>query len=119
MDTKEPGEVKNKGGRPPKNKEPGEETPQARIQSTKELLEGGVQVTIAIPLAPGEKKGAKDSVSINGYRREFEKGVQVSLPKLMADLVLAHYNIGLGRGVGDEFKMDGDNKGKDLGDISS
>lgn len=86
---------------------------------TKKALDAGPQMTIAIPLGQGEKKGAKDSVTINGYRREFLKGEQVTLPVDMAKLVLDHYNIGPGSGIADEFRVGGDSKGKNLGDTSS
>ena len=95
------------------------ESPQAMTARTKKMLEEGPQMTIAIALAPGEKAGAKESVTINGYRREFVKGVQVSLPVPMAELVLRHHNIGIHNGIADEYRASSSSAGKNLGDISS
>ena len=96
-----------------------DETPQEKIERTKRDLENGPMMTIAIPLGQGEKAGAKDSVTINGYRVEFTKGVQFTIPTPMAELVMAHYNIGLSNGLADEFRLSGGSKGKNLGDTSS
>lgn len=50
----------------------------------KKALEKEPKVSYYIPLGIGEKKGAYETVTLNGYRLTIKKGVRVEIPKPMA-----------------------------------
>lgn len=60
---------------------------------TKDKLSRQPKVLVYVPLDPGEKKGAYRSVTINGYRFEVKKGMQVQVPQAVADLIMSAYEI--------------------------
>lgn len=60
---------------------------------TKEKLSKQPKVMIYVPLDPGEKKGAYRPVTINTYRFEVKKGMQVSVPESVAKLIMRAYEI--------------------------
>lgn len=64
-----------------------------QIRIVKEKLAKCPVVTVSIPLAPGEREGAYDTVSIQGYKVQVKKGVQVELPQPMAKILLESYRI--------------------------
>ncbi len=76
------------------------------IARTKAALEKQPKVTFMIPLAPGEKPGAYESVSINGYRLTIKKGAMVELPKQVAEMLADHYAVELN--AGREYRTDRD-----------
>lgn len=63
------------------------------ILTTKEILEQEEKVNFYIPLEPGEKAGAVESVTINGYRTEVKKGVMQMLPKSIVAMLAEHYRV--------------------------
>lgn len=64
------------------------------IERTKALLEADPSIMFHIPLAPGEKAGkATESVTINGYRTEYPKGVVVKMPQSHAEILSNYLNI--------------------------
>ena len=74
---------------------------------TKQRLALEPKVVMNTPLGIGEKPGTYDSVCINGYRCEIQKGVSVALPQSIADMLANKYNIQLGNGT---IKVDVDNR---------
>jgi hypothetical protein len=50
----------------------------------KKELEKAPKVSYYIPLGIGEKKGAYETVTLNGYKLTIKKGVRVEIPKPMA-----------------------------------
>lgn len=65
----------------------------------KAFFESQPKVIMNIPLKEGEKRGAYESVNVNGYRLQIPKGVSVKLPMGVADILAEHYNIQLGTGA--------------------
>lgn len=65
----------------------------------KAFFESQPKVMMNIPLKDGERAGeAYESVNVNGYRLQIQKGVVVSLPLGVAEILSEHYNIQLGTG---------------------
>jgi|GEM_PF-6428630 hypothetical protein len=60
---------------------------------TKLKLAAEPQVRFYIPLMPGEKKGAEETITINGYQRTIKKGVFMNLPESMANTLAEYYHI--------------------------
>lgn len=71
---------------------------------TKELLSKEAQVSYFIPLGFGEKKGAYETVSINGYKLTIAKGVRVTIPESMARLL--DENLGIQEEIGLDQRLD-------------
>jgi hypothetical protein len=46
------------------------------------------KVAILIPLTPGEKEGATETVILNGHRINITKGVYVHVPKQVAKVIM-------------------------------
>lgn len=65
---------------------------------TKAKLMREPQVRFYIPLIPGEKKGAEENITINGYQKTIKKGQYVYLPESMAATLEEHYNIEMDAG---------------------
>ena len=59
---------------------------------TKKLLAKEPKVRMTIPFDPGETKGARRNVTINGYRFSIAKNVMVDLPESVANLLQKAYN---------------------------
>ena len=62
-------------------------------KKTKEILSKQPRVDFIIPLMPGEKVGACETVQINGYKLTIKKGCVVSIPKQVAFILAEHYKI--------------------------
>ena len=58
----------------------------------KEKLAKEDRYAFYLPLDPGEKKGAVRAVTINGYRCEVPKGMQVQLPESIYRLLVRAYD---------------------------
>lgn len=77
-----------------------------RVHRMKKILQEQPQVQFVIPLGAGEKKGAYDTVQINGYKMTIMKGAMVTLPQQVVDLLAAKYEVDMNAGA--EFRVDGD-----------
>ena len=66
--------------------------------NTKNKLAKGEHVNFIIPMATGEKPGAYEVVSINGYRLTIQKGVMVNIPIAIANLIAEKYKINMEAG---------------------
>lgn len=62
-------------------------------EKTKRELEAGPQIAYVVPLDPGEKPGAVQVVSLNGYALTIKKGVRVTIPIAMADILDEKYQV--------------------------
>lgn len=60
--------------------------------AVKEKLANEEKFAFYLPLDPGEKKGVVRPVTINGYRCEVPKGMQVMLPKSIYLLLVQAYD---------------------------
>ncbi len=74
--------------------------------TTKEILEREEKVNFYIPLESGEKAGAVETVTINGYRTVVKKGVMQMLPKSVVAMLAEHYKISAE--AGKEMRADRD-----------
>ena len=77
-----------------------------RSHRMKKILQEQPKVQFMIPLGIGEKKGAYDTVQINGYKLTIMKGAMVSLPQQVVDLLAAKYEVDMTAGA--EHRVDGD-----------
>ena len=77
-----------------------------RAHRMKKILAEQPHVQFMIPLGIGEKKGAYDTVQINGYKLTIMKGAMVSLPQQVVELLAAKYEVDMTAGA--EFRVDGD-----------
>lgn len=68
------------------------------VAQTKAILEKMEHVNFIIPLEPGEKPGAVETVQINGYGLTIKKNVMVSLPIAVANLIAEKYRINMEAG---------------------
>jgi len=64
----------------------------------KKHLDSQPKVKFLIPLTPGEKEGAAQTVILNGYRMDIKKGVMVDVPQQVAELLAESYKIQLEAG---------------------
>lgn len=66
-----------------------------RHKATKERLEKQPKVLFIIPKVDGEAAGlAYDTVQIDGFRMEIRKGVAVTIPEQVANILAEKYRIG-------------------------
>jgi len=63
------------------------------VAHTKAILAKQPKLAMIIPLGPGEKAGAAETVQINGYRLTIQKGVRIDLPEAVANLIAEKYKI--------------------------
>ena len=77
-----------------------------RAHRMKKILQDQPKVRFMIPLGLGEKKGAYDTVQINGYKLTIMKGAMVDLPQQVVDLLAAKYEVDMTAGA--EHRVDGD-----------
>lgn len=77
-----------------------------RAHKMKEVLQSQPQVSFMIPLGIGERKGAYDTVQINGYKLTIMKGTMVKLPQQVVDLLAAKYEVEMSAGA--DARIDGD-----------
>jgi hypothetical protein len=68
------------------------------VAATKAKLDAQEHITTHIPFADGEKPGAVETVSINGYRLTIPKGIMFSLPKDVVALLSEKYHINMTAG---------------------
>ncbi len=83
-------EVGFKKPAPPVELGPGE-----KAERMKKVLAAQPKVSFMIPLAEGEKEGAFETVCLNGYLFKIKKGVMVSLPQQVAEVLAESYRITL------------------------
>ncbi len=77
-----------------------------KAAAMKANLDAQQKVTFLIPLGFGEKRGAYETVIMNGYRLNIMKGVIVEVPKQVAALLAESYQ--LTAEAGSQFLMDRD-----------
>lgn len=70
----------------------------SKEEQTKHKLSLQPKVSFLVPLMPGEMPGAYETVQINGYRLTIKKGVMVEVPKSVAEILAAHYQVQLTAG---------------------
>jgi hypothetical protein len=81
----------------------------ADAQAVKEALAKQPKVETYIPLSPGEKIGvAFETVTINGYRLEIKKGMMVSVPRQVFEMIREMLNIEAS--AGREYLVSNDEK---------
>lgn len=76
------------------------------VKETRDKLMNGPKTAFLIPLAPGEKPGAFETVQINGFRLQIRKGAMVQIPVACAEVLAGHYNVQLESGYGSEKRLD-------------
>ena len=81
---------------------------QNKTHKMKKVLQEQPQVQFIIPLGQGERKGAHETVQINGYKLTIMKGTMVTLPQQVVDILAAKYEINMTAGA--EFRVDGDER---------
>jgi hypothetical protein len=67
----------------------------SKADQMKSQLEAQEQISVLIPLEKGEKKGAKQSFIINGYRVDYPKGKFIKVPEQIAQMISDRYEIEL------------------------
>lgn len=75
--------------------------------ATKAKLEQEEKINFYLPLADGEKVGAIETVTINGYRTVVKKGVMQQLPKSIVNILAEHLKISAE--AGKQMLIDRDN----------
>ena len=78
---------------------------------TKEIMDKEPKVSYIIPLQIGERKGAYETASINGYKLTIQKGVRVMIPEPFAKLL--DEMLGIQETVGQDMRVD---RNKDVQD---
>lgn len=66
-----------------------------KAEQMKAHLESQPKVSILIPLEKGEKKGAFQPFTINGYRFTVPKGQMVQVPEQVAQMIADRFNVEL------------------------
>ncbi len=56
-------------------------------------IEAAPKISYVVPLDPGEKPGAVQVVSLNGYALTIKKGVRVNIPLPMAEILDEKYKV--------------------------
>lgn len=79
---------------------PGEKFLGPDAAATKAKLMAEPLVRFYIPLTPGEKKGAEETVTINGFQKVLKKGVFMDIPESMAATLAEYYHIEMAAGEG-------------------
>lgn len=75
-----------------------------KAKAMKKHLDAQPKVDFYIPLSDTEKEGAHEVVQLNGYKFVIKKGVFVSLPKQVAEILADHYRITME--VGKDMRID-------------
>jgi hypothetical protein len=83
----------------------GEPVPGGALSATqtKAILDKEPKINFLVPLFPGEKEGAYENVTVNGYRYTIKKGVMVEIPKTVANILADHYRISMSAGAENEI----------------
>ncbi len=63
------------------------------VQAVKEHLDKQPKTMFYVPLSPGEKEGAYETVQINGYTMQIKKGVSVELPQQVVEMLANKYRV--------------------------
>lgn len=79
---------------------------QGKAAAMKAHLAKQPKVSFLIPLGFGEKRGAYETVIMNGYRLNIMKGVMVEIPRQVAELLAESYQ--LTAAAGENFLVDRD-----------
>jgi hypothetical protein len=70
-----------------------------RIERTREKLMSGPMTSFVLPLEPGEKAGAFETVNINGFKLTIKKGALVEIPVPVMMLLANYKTIEVGAGA--------------------
>lgn len=79
----------------------------SKAAKMKEILSKQPKVRVLIPLEPGEKRGSTESVTLNGYRLNIQKGVYVDVPQQVADVLSNSLNQTIEALEGSGLKLNG------------
>jgi len=79
----------------PTNTSATEQRVESKAEQMKAILDSQPKVSILIPLERGERKGAKQSFCINGYRFEIPKGQMTVVAEQVAQMVSERFNVEL------------------------
>lgn len=74
----------------------------------RERIEETPKVPFMCPLEPGEKPGAVEVVSLNGYALTIKKGTMVMIPQPLAEILSEKYHVALT--AGENMRIDRDEK---------
>jgi hypothetical protein len=92
-------DVENENKNEPVKVKPTPVAPELRVKDKAEQmkahLEAQPKVSIMIPLDRGEKRGAVQPFTINGYRFNVPKGVMTQVPEQVAQMVSERFNVDL------------------------
>lgn len=77
---------------------------QSDAKKMQEHLASQPKVRMIIPLSPGEKPGAFETVNLNGFRMEIKKGVSVELPQQVAEVLSEYLQIDLN--LANDYRLD-------------
>lgn len=84
----------------------------SKAEAMKEHLAKQPKKSIIIPISKGEKRGkAIETVILNGYRYEIQKGVYVDVPEQVAEVIMNHYQQ-TEEALDNEFRLDKANEEK-------
>jgi len=67
-------------------------------QRMKENLNSQAKISFLIPLLPGEPEGSYETVCLNGYTLKIKKGVLISLPQQVVEILAEKYKVELEAG---------------------
>lgn len=70
-----------------------------KIAATKAKLDAEPKVSFMCPMQEGDRAGAFETVTINGYRMEVPKGEMVELPISVAKMLGNFFKVSLGAGA--------------------
>lgn len=71
---------------------------QDNVAATREKLMNGPKTFFVVPLDPGEKPGAVETVNINGFKLTIKKGALVEIPIAVMKVLANYYKVSLEAG---------------------
>ena len=71
---------------------------QDNVAATREKLMNGPKTFFVVPLDPGEKPGAVETVNINGFKLTIKKGALVEVPVAVMKVLANYYKVSLEAG---------------------
>lgn len=71
---------------------------QDNVALTREKLMNGPKTFFVVPLAPGEKVGASETVNINGWKLTIKKGALVEIPIAVMKILANYYKVSIEAG---------------------
>lgn len=89
---------------------------QDRVAQTREKLMNGPKVMFMVPMQPGEKPGAVETVNINGFKLTIQKGVMVEIPVAMAKVLANYLQVEMNAGSDKLIDRDESKKGIQVSD---